>query len=87
MTLDTRRKADIMPKTKVGFYADENDVRRARGAFLATMSMPGQPRTLSDFIARAVKTEVERLEVAHNNGEPFPDADAGDAPRGRPLVS
>ena len=74
-----------MPKPKVGFYAPEDDVRRARGAFIATMSMPGHPRTFSDFIARALMAEVERLEQVHNNGQPFPDATTDQTPRGRPL--
>jgi len=74
-----------MTKPKVGFYAPEEDVRRARGAFIATMSLPGHPRTFSDFITHALMTEVTRLEQAHNDGQPFPDASTDETPRGRPL--
>ena len=75
-----------MSKPKVGFYAPEDDVRRARGAFIATMSLPGHPRTFSDFITQALMAEVTRLEEAHNDGHPFPPASTEDTPRGRPLV-
>src|SRR5690606_34071687 len=45
--------------------------RRVRGAILPTNGSEG-PRTLSQFIHRAVMAEVERLERTYNNGRPFP---------------
>lgn len=56
---------------KVTFYQDPADTARVRGAILHTNVTEG-PRTLSQFIHRAVMAEVERLERTYNNGRPFP---------------
>jgi len=72
-------------KSKVGFYADDVDMSRARGAFLATMGQPGHSRTWSEFIAAALMRHVVQLEADLNGGEPFPAASVDDTPRGRPL--
>lgn len=71
-------------RTKVGFYVDVEEARRARGAYKHL------PRTVtakswSDFLAGAVLREVTRLEAEYNSGRPFPDAMAGELPAGRPM--
>lgn len=72
-------------KPKIGFYAPDADVRRARAAFVATRALPGQPRTFSDFCNHALMLEVERLEQTLNHGEPFPEPDEGEITAGRPF--
>jgi len=69
---------------KVSFYQDPNDTSRVRGAILHTMTTEGA-RTLSQFIDRAVMTEVERLEAKYNAGKPFPPIAARELPQGRPM--
>lgn len=70
---------------KVSFYQDPADTARVRGAILHTMVTEG-PRTLSQFIDRAVMAEVARLEATYNSGQPFPPVAARQLPQGRPLV-
>lgn len=41
---------------------------------------------LSRGKALRIMAEVARLEEAHNDGHPFPDASTEDTPRGRPLL-
>lgn len=69
---------------KVSFYQDPAATARVRGAILHTMVTEG-PRTLSQFIDRAVMAEVARLEATYNDGYPFPSVDARQLPQGRPL--
>lgn len=69
---------------KVSFYQDRHDTERVRGAILYTQAQEG-PRSLSQFIHRAVMTEVERLEVKYNGGKPFPPIGALELPQGRPI--
>lgn len=70
---------------KVSFYQDPEDTARVRGALRGVMNQPGAATNMSQFIQRAVMREVERIEAEYNNGNPFPPAQAGDVPRGRPM--
>ena len=79
----TRRAGNKYPP-KVSFYQDPEDTDRVRGAILHTMAAEG-PRSLSQFINKAVMTEVERLERKYNDGAPFPAVGAGELPQGRPM--
>lgn len=72
---------------KVSFYQDPEDTARVRGALRGVMNQPGAATNMSQFIHRAVMREVERIEAEYNNGKPFPLAQAGDVPRGRPMSS
>ncbi|MGO1568937.1 MAG: ParB family protein [Brachybacterium sp.] len=69
---------------KVTFYQPQDDTARMRGAFRHTDREEGD-RSLSDFIHKAVMAEVERREQKYNSGKPFPDLEAGNIPRGRPM--
>lgn len=69
---------------KVSFYQRREDTARVRGAVLATRLNEGH-RSMSEFINAAVLTEVERLEVKYNNGEPFPSVEADRGHAGRPM--
>lgn len=69
---------------KVSFYQDPADTARVRGAILHTMTTEGA-RSLSQFIDRAVMTEVERLEAKYNAGKPFRPVAARELPQGRPM--
>lgn len=71
-------------KRKVGFYQDPSDTARVRGAIVHTGASEG-PRTLSQFIDRAVMAEVERLEAKYNDGQPFPPVGVREIPTGRPM--
>lgn len=70
---------------KVSFYQDPEDTARVRGALRGVMNQPGAATNMSQFIQRAVMREVERIEAEYNEGKPFPSAQAGDVPRGRPM--
>lgn len=78
------KKAKTKYPPKVSFYQDREDTERVRGAILYTQALEG-PRSLSQFIHRAVMTEVERLEAKYNQGKPFPPIGALELPQGRPL--
>lgn len=80
------QRAEPKPKyrPKVSFYQDPADTDRVRGAILHTMAAEG-PRSLSQFIDRAVMAEVVRLEKKHNGGKPFPPVGARELPQGRPM--
>jgi len=49
-------------------------------------SVAGCVVVLSRGKALRIMAEVARLEEAHNDGHPFPDASTEDTPRGRPLL-
>ena len=72
------------PKVKVGFYVPESEAGRIRAAFVFTRR-PGDRtiRSLSDFIAAAMREHVDALEA--ERGEPFVPLDPGVIPTGRPL--
>ena len=72
------------PRPKVSFYQDSQDTARARAALLHTQTLEGA-RSLSDFINRAVMTEVERLEVRYNGGQSWAPIGAHELPQGRPM--
>lgn len=84
--VERARQSKPAPKyrPKVSFYQDPADTDRVRGAILHTMATEG-PRTLSQFIDRAVMAEVVRLEKKHNGGQPFPPVGARELPQGRPM--
>ena len=69
---------------KVSFYQDEDDTARVRAAIHHTNHLEG-PRSLSEFITRAVMTEVNRLEDKYNDGQPWPGVGARGLPQGRPM--
>lgn len=71
---------------KVGFYQHPEDAARMRGAFSMTNGKEGD-RSLSDFIQKAIMTEVERREALYNNGQPFEAVQPGGGQIGRPAGS
>lgn len=68
----------------MSFYQDTDDTARVRAAVLNTFHTEG-PRSLSEFIHRAVMAEVQRLEKRHNDGRPWPGVGARELPQGRPM--
>lgn len=72
-------------KVKVGFYQDPREAGEARAAYLATHELEGH-RSFSDFIAAAVRREVERLRDLHHQGLRWDEAGAGNIPAGRPRA-
>lgn len=69
---------------KVAFYMSAQDAARMRGALRNTQHLT-YVRGLSDFIAQAVMSEVERLERKHNDGQPWEPVGPGEIPTGRPM--
>lgn len=69
---------------KVSIYQDPDFTDRMRGALTYTIPQEG-PRTLSDFINKAIEAEVERLENTYNDGQPFPPVGAKGIAQGRPM--
>lgn len=68
---------------KVSFYQASEDSGRMRAAFVNTMVQEGTS-SLSEFIAKAVAKEVERLEAEYNNGEAWPEIQPTQVPKGPP---
>lgn len=64
---------------QVTFYMVADDLKRAKAAYTATSGQE-MDRSWSDFISRAVLTEVERRERVHNRGENFPGGTQNLAP-------
>lgn len=69
--------------TKVSFYQASEDGGRMRAAFVNT-SMQEGTASLSEFIAKAIAKEVERLEAEYNSGEPWPAVHPRQVPKGPP---
>lgn len=57
-------------KEKVGFYQIPEDSERMRATYRKT-SGDELDESLSDFITKAIRAEVERREAAYNGGQPF----------------
>lgn len=55
---------------RITVYLDHALRNRARTAFRATAHLEGD-RTWSDFIERAIRSEVERREAAYNANRPY----------------
>ena len=70
--------------TKTSFYQDPEDGGRMRAAFVNTMTTEDGAASLSEFIAKAVAKEVERLEAEHNKGKPWPAVTPRQTPKGPP---
>lgn len=69
--------------SKTSFYQSPEDGARMRAAFVNTM-VPEGLGSLSEFIARAVAREVERLEAQYNEGKPWPAVQPRQVPKGPP---
>lgn len=69
--------------SKTSFYQSPEDGARMRAAFVNTM-VPEGLGSLSEFIARAVAREVERLEAEYNEGKPWPAVQPRQVPKGPP---
>ena len=81
---DTDAQQERPKVKKVSFYQAVDESERMRAALMQTHHVEGS-RTLSEFIARAVLAEVERLERQYNDGKPWQPVAAGQLPQGRPL--
>jgi hypothetical protein len=64
---------------QITFYMAADDLKRAKAAFTATSGQE-MDRSWSDFISRAVLTEVARRERVHNDGQNFPGGTQNLAP-------
>jgi hypothetical protein len=53
---------------------------QGRAAYMHTMLTGDGVSSFQEFLARALQTEVARLQKKHNNGQPFPEVDQ--LPRG-----
>lgn len=71
--------------TKTGFYQQDADADRMRGAYLNTTHLTGF-NNLSEFIQTAVNEKVTGLERAYNNGEPWEPVGPGVIPQGKPRT-
>lgn len=60
------------------------EMERLRPAFLATRHLTGY-ETLTDLVTTVVMAEVRTLQEDFNSGLPFPPAEAGEIPQGKPL--
>jgi hypothetical protein len=58
------------PKDRVTVYLDARFRGEAKAAFRATSHLEGD-RSWSDFVERAITTEVQRRQSLHNNGQPY----------------
>jgi len=58
-------------KTRVGFRLPADLVETARDA-VAHLAGTADPTTLTALTERALRVELARLAITHNNGQPFP---------------
>lgn len=76
--------ARVTQTKQITFYMSISDRQRAKAAYQATSGQE-MDASWSEFITRAVMTEVLRREREYNNGEPFPGGTRNLAP-GRKLT-
>lgn len=76
--------ARVTETKQVTFYMPASDRQRAKAAYQATSGQE-LDASWSEFITRAVMSEVLRRERVYNNGEPFPGGTRKLAP-GRKLA-
>lgn len=72
-------------RTKVTFYTTTELAGQARAVLANVPPAVHKYRNLSEFIAAAIADKVTAMQNEHNNGQPWPDAKAGDIATGRPL--
>ncbi len=72
-------------RTKVTFYTTTELAGQARAVLANVPPAVHKYRNLSEFIDAAVAEKVTAMQQQHNNGQPWPDAKAGDIATGRPL--
>lgn len=77
-------KARRAARSKMTYYASEEDSGRIRAAYYAARDEHGW-RNLTDMQLEAIMRQVEAIEARHNNGQPFEPLPAGTGPVGRPL--
>jgi len=65
------RPAPAPAKTRVGFRLPADLVETARDA-VAHLTGTGDQTTLTALTERALRVELARLAITHNNGQPFP---------------
>jgi hypothetical protein len=73
-------------REKSTFYDHPAGLARARAAYRHTHVAEGE-RSWAEFVAGAVRREVERREATYNGGRAWPGVGAGELPTGRPLRS
>lgn len=61
-------------KSNRNVYLSDDLTLRARNAVAWTGLVPGESGSFSALVERAIRAEVERLEVTYNRGESFADA-------------
>ena len=66
--------SDVDPERKMQrtFTLRRGVVQRAQNTVWWTRNQPDQAPTLSAFVERAITAEAERVELALNDGAPFP---------------
>lgn len=65
-------------KEKVGgYYAYPSDLARIKAAWFHTQTTEDGYPSISEMTVQVLLAEAERLEKAHNGGQPFPDVPAG----------
>lgn len=72
------------PKTRLAYYATDEEGQRIRAAFVAGQSRYGW-RSFTDFQLDTMLARVRQIEAEINNGEPFPGVPPKGGPVGRPL--
>lgn len=85
-TVTTPPAARGAAREKSTFYDTPAGLARARAAYLHTHVAEGE-RSWAEFVAGAVRREVERREATYNGGRAWPGLSTGALPTGRPLGS
>jgi hypothetical protein len=66
------------------WYIDREVWERGRNAVAHTRLIEGEAGSYGELVERALRREVERLEVAYNEGRGFPSATLPSGPGWRP---
>lgn len=71
-------------RQKITAYVPADTAAQARAAIRHVPVAVHGYRNVSELVADALARLVQDLQDKHNDGQPWPPAEAGDVPRGRP---
>ena len=72
-------------RQKITAYVPADTAAQARAAIRHVPVAVHGYRNVSELVADALARLVQDLQDKHNDGQPWPPAEAGDVPRGRPV--
>lgn len=81
----TVRSTSSTDRQKITAYVPADTVAQARAAITHLPVAVHGYRNLSELVSDALARLVRHLQDEHHDGQPWPPAEPGDVPRGRPA--